>query len=201
MTVELKQNLALAKQHFQDLMALTTIDRLLNREYDSGPKRQRIEELLGNLVSLLKSVEDEFSAHLDKGEDAPIMHLDLELRNFYTNAIEPNAIKFRDIFLDIAGLGESLGVGGWKELLEGLTPPNIKTPIANAFSGALDRWWNILDDEEEQEWLDQGFNIEAAVELVDKGFFAPDFWLENQRLLRPVLVDRPLNTIPSHVQI
>lgn len=200
MTIELKQNLALAKQYYQDLMALTTIDRLLNRDYDEGPKRRRIQELLGNIVSLLKAVEDEFSAHLDKGDDAPIVHMNSELRDFYTSVLEPNAIRFRDALLDITGLGASLGIGGWEELLEELNPPNTKTPIANAVSWGLERWWTMLEDGEQQEWLERGFNIEAAIDLVDKGFFAPDFWLENQRLLRPVLVDRPLNTVPSHVQ-
>ncbi|MCX5814356.1 MAG: hypothetical protein NT178_17700 [Proteobacteria bacterium] len=200
MTTELNLNLALAKQHFQDLMTLTTIDHLLNREYDSGPKRERIQELIGSLVSLTKAIEDEFSAYLDKADDAPIMHMDLELRDFYANLLEPNAIKLRDIFLNITGFGESLGVAGWEELLEGLNPSDTKTPIANAVSWGLERWWTMLDDGEQQDWLERGFNIEAAIDLVDKGFFAPDLWLENQRLLRPVLVARPLNTVPSHVQ-
>jgi hypothetical protein len=200
MTVELKQNLALAKQHYQDLMALTTIDRLLNREYDSGPKRQRIQELLGKLVSLLKAVDDEFSAHLDKGDDAPILHVNLELRDFYANVLEPNAYKFHNIWLDITGIGKSLGVSCWEQLLEGPNPSGTKTPIANAVCWGLRRWWEILEDEEEQEWLERGFKIEDALDLVEKGFFAPDFWLENQRLLHPVLVGRPLNTVPSHVQ-
>jgi hypothetical protein len=200
MTIELKQNLALAKQHYQDLMALTTIDRLLNRKYDSGPKRQRIQELLGKLFSFLTTVEDEFSAHLDKGDDAPIMHVNSELRDFYANVLEPNANKFRIIFLDISGILESLDVSGWEQLLEGPIPPGTATPIANAFHWGLQRWWDTLEDEEEQEWLEKGFNIEDALDLVDKGFFAPDSWLENKRRLRPVLVGRPLNTVPSHVQ-
>jgi hypothetical protein len=200
MTIELQQNLALSKQHFEELIALTTIDCLLKGEYDQGPKRQRIQELIGNLVLLLKAVEDEFTAHLDNDQDAPIMHMNLELRDFYTNMLEPNANKLRDIFIGITGLRESLGVAGWEELLEGLNLSNTKTPIANAVSWGLERWWTMLEEGEQEDWLERGFNVEAAIDVVNKGFFAPDNWLENQRLLRPVLVARPLNVVPSHVQ-
>jgi hypothetical protein len=198
MTLELKRNLALAKQHFQNLTALSNIDRLLNRQYGHGPKRQRIQELVMSLVWLLNEVEDELSAYLDKTDDAPIMQIGFELRDFYTKVLEPNSNKLRDIFLDITGLRESLGVTGWKELRTALNPP--QKGIANAVSWALERWWTMLDEGEQDDLLERGFNIEAALDLVNKGFFAPDCWLENQRLLRPVLVDRPLYAVPLHVQ-
>jgi hypothetical protein len=198
MTLELKRNLALAKQHFENLNALTTIDSLLNRKYGDGPKRQRIQELVITLVGLLNAVENEFSVYLDKTDNAPIMQIGIALRDFYTNVLEPNGNKLRDIFLDITGLRGSLGVTDWKELQTALSPP--QKGIANAVSWALERWWTMLEEGEQEDWLERGFNIEAALDLVDKGFFAPDCWLENQRLLRPILIDRPLNDVPQHVQ-
>lgn len=59
----------------------------------------------------------------------------------------------------------------------------------------------MLNDEELEDWRERGFEIEAASEFVDKGFFAPDFWSENLRLLRPVLLDRPPHTVPLHIQV
>jgi len=198
MTLEIKRNLALAKQFYQELTALSTIDRLSNQRYGNGPKRQRIQELVTILFGLLTAIEQELSAYLDKAEDAPIMQIGLELRDFYTNELEPNGDKLRNIFLDITGLRESLGVTDWKELRTALKPH--QKSIANAVSWALERWWTMLEEGEQEDWLERGFNIKDALDIVEKGFFAPDNWLENQRLLRPVLLDRPLNTVPQHVQ-
>lgn len=177
---------------------ISTIDHLSNRKYGHGPKRQRIQELVTILFGLLTEIEHELSAYLNKADDAPIMQISLDLRDFYTNVLEPNGNKLRNIFLDITGLRESLGVSDWQELRTALNPP--QKSIANAVSWALERWWTMLEEGEQEDWLERGFNVKDALDIVDKGFFAPDSWLENQRLLRPVLLDRPLNTVPQHVQ-
>jgi hypothetical protein len=198
MTLEIKRNLALARQLYQELTDLSTIDRLLNQKYGHGPKRQRIQELVMILFALLTEIEQELSAYLDRADDSPIMQISMELRDFYANVLEPNCNKLRTIFLDITGLRESLGVTDWQELRTALNPP--QKSISNAMNWALERWWNMLEKGEQEDWLERGFNIEAALDIIDKGFFAPDKWLENQQLLRPVLVDRPLNEMPKHVQ-
>jgi hypothetical protein len=201
MTTELNQDLALAKQLFNELVSLSTIETLLGREYGHGAKRQRTQEIILHLVSLLADIEKVFSTYLDVADATPIMRINLELRDFYTKTLEPNANKLRDIFLDISGMRESLGVAGWEELQGVLKSSNRKTPIANSLSWGLERWWNMLEEGEQEEWLERGFDIEAALNLIDTGYFAPDFWLENRRCLsRPVLLDRPLNSVPKHVQ-
>lgn len=194
MLIELSRYLALAKQQFEELVNLTSIDSLARGKYGTGTKRQRIKELLGKLVTLLASIDEVFSSHLGKADDSPIMQLSSGLKEFYTEVLEPNSNKLREIYWDITGLAEL------KALLEGLNPSRAKRPIANAVSWALERWLTMLEEGELEEWLERGFELEAALDLVNKGFFAPDFWLENSRLLRPVLVDRPLNIVPSHVQ-
>jgi hypothetical protein len=194
MVTELSHHLAVAKQHFEELSSLTSIESLERGEYGTGAKRQRIQELLWKLVTLLAAVDDIFSTHLDNNDDPPIVQLGSGHKEFYTKVLEPNSDKLRDIYLDITGLA------GIRTLLEGLNPSSTKTPIGNAVGWALERWLTMLEEGELEEWLERGFKLEAAFDLVNWGFFAPDFWLENSRLLRPVLVDRPANTVPSHIQ-
>jgi len=195
MVIELNRDLAIAKQHFEELVSLTAIDSLARCEFGSGSKRQRTCELLGNLVTLLAAIEKAFSSHLDETDNAPIMHLSSGLKAFYTKELEPNSNTLRNAYWHITGLAEL------KTLLEGLNPIGERTPIANAVSWGLERWLMMLEEGELEEWVDRGFELEAAFDFVNKGFFAPDSWLENFRLLqRPVLVDRPLNTVPSHVK-
>lgn len=194
MAHELSRQIALAKQHFEDLSKVTSIEALTRQDYASGAKRQRLEELLRKLNSLLTAIERSLSTQLDGEDETPLVELTSGLRDFYTKTLEPNASKIRDAYWDISGLTEL------NDLLKGIEIPKNRSPIAEAVAWAVERWVSGLDEGELEEWLDRGFDLDGATEILNKRFFAPDRWLDNLRLLRPVLIDQPRAKIPTHVQ-
>lgn len=191
---ELASDLAIAKQYYEELIRLADLDSLANGEYGTGTKRQRIEDLLGKLVGLNRGIVEAFSSQPDDADAVPIIHLSSGLKDFYLNDLKPNSSKIRDICWDMIGLAE------FKTLLDSSKPAPGERPIANAVSWGIDRWLSLLEEGELEEWHERGFYLEAASEFVNKGYFDPDSWLDNCLLLRPVLVDRPLNAIPLHVR-
>jgi hypothetical protein len=104
--IDFNRDLAIAKQYFEELASLTTIEALMRGEYATGAKRQRIQELLGKLVVLLIAIDKELSAQLDNTNDAPIMQISSGPREFYTSVLEPNFHRLRDIYFDISELAE-----------------------------------------------------------------------------------------------
>ncbi len=194
MAHELSRQIALAKQHFEELTKVASIDALTRREYGSGAKRQHLEELLRKLNSLLTAIERSQSTQLDAEDETPLVELSSGVRDFYTKTLEPNVPKIRDAYWDISGLSEL------NELLKGIEIPKNRTPIAEAVGWAVERWVTMLDEGEMEEWLDRGFDLDGAIEILNKRFFAPDRWLDNLRLLRPVFIDQPRARIPAHVQ-
>jgi hypothetical protein len=197
MITELSRDLAIAKQHFEELTSLTTIDSLARGNYETGAKWERIQELLEKIIILLPDIKEVFFLQLDKS-DTPIMQISANLKEFYTVELEPNANKLFDIWVDIKGLKELMVL-----LSKELNQPHRERPIAKAMDAALDRWVNVLTDGELKEWLEEGFSIETAGNFLDKAFFAPDLWLENSRLLsRPILLGRHQrnSNVPLHIK-
>lgn len=153
-----------------------------------------MEGFLRKLNSLLTAIERGLSTQLDGEDEMPLVELTSGLRDFYTKTLEPNAPKIRDAYWDIAGFKEL------NDMLKGIEIPKTGTPIAEAVAWAVERWVSGLDEGELEEWLDRGFDLDGATEILNKRFFAPDQWLGNLRLLRPVLIDQPRARIPTHVK-
>jgi len=63
----------------------------------------------------------------------------------------------------------------------------------------MERWIDMLDDGEKEDWLERGFDVDGAFDLVSEPWFLPDTWRGNADLLRPILVDRPLTRIRAHI--
>ncbi len=194
MSQELNRSLALAKQHYEELVALVPMGALERREYGTDLKRQRVEELLKKLTGLITVIRQRLSEHLTQKEESPILELSPGHKTFYTTILDPHAEKLYDAYWDITGLSEL------NDLLKGLDTSRKGTPVANAISWGIERWEQMVDEDEKTEWFERGFDLETAFEFVSFPFFEPDDWLENFRLLRPVLVDRPARSIPQHVQ-
>ena len=72
--------------------------------------------------------------------------------------------------------------------------------MLNAMSWALERWNDMLEEDESLDWHDRGFNINGAKELVGMPWFQPDDWSQNLKLLHPILVDRPQQVMRDHVR-
>lgn len=75
-----------------------------------------------------------------------------------------------------------------------------RTGKLSAISWGLERWYDMLDENELYDRLDRGFDIEGAQEVVTMPWFRPDEWSQNLGLLQPVLVDRPTTVMRDHVR-
>jgi len=99
----------------------------------------------------------------------------------------------RDAHWDVSGFGEL------DKLLKSAETSEKGTPVGNALSWGIERWIDMEEDEKE-DWLMRGFDLDAAFDLVSEPWFQPDRWRDNARVLQPLLIDRPTNKIPHHVR-
>jgi hypothetical protein len=111
-----------------------------------------------------------------------------------TGILLPHGKSMQRAYFEIAGLGMLIG------LLTDRLDEKPKPIILNAISWGLERWNDMLDEDESLDWYERGFNIEGAQELVDMPWFQPDEWSQNLKFLQPVLVDRPPQVMRDHVR-
>jgi hypothetical protein len=117
---------------------------------------------------------------------------------FYREHLEPNAKTIRRAYLESTGVRELL------EELNGLPSDRAlatSQPVRSAIAWGLERWLEMLDQDELNDWASRGFAIETAFESIDIPWFQPDRWLENMALLRPLLLDRPVQSVQDHVRL
>ena len=86
------------------------------------------------------------------------------------------------------------------DLLNDPTDEKPKPLMLDAINWALERWSDMLDEDEQFEWYERGFDIEGAQDLVAMPWFQPDEWSQNVKLLQPVLVDRSPQVMRDHVR-
>ena len=194
MSQDLNASLALAKQYFEELVRLSPLDALCRHQYATDAAKARVEFLLRKLNSLIGTIERALMATASNVGEAPIITLSSGHLTFYRESLEPNAELIGDAFLD------SEGFEGLAELLKSIDSEQRGAPIGNAIVCGLERWIDMLDDGENADWLRRGFDLDAAFDMASKPWFLPDTWLENARLLQPILVDRPAQKIPTHVR-
>ena len=186
--------LASAKQAYEELTRLTSLAELERCEFGSGLKRERIEDLLKKLNASINSIQHTFSEQVSDSTGAPILALAAAHRRFYNEVIVPHGKCLQRAYFEITGMGM---------LVDILDDPKYQKPkpiTLNAMSWALERWSNMLDEDESFDWHDRGFNISGAEELVGMPWFQPDEWLQNLKLLQPVLIDRKPEVMRDHVR-
>lgn len=186
----LNATLAIARQQFEELMCLVSLDELRALQLGEHAKRQRIETLLDSLNKVLNTVERE----LLPDTEVPLTQLAASHIKFFREQLEPNAQILRRAHWECIGLRDLF------ESFEEYEPQHPSHSIKDAIAWGLERWRNMLDVDELEEWRSRGFAIDSAAEAVDMPWFEPDQWLENMRLLRPVLVDRPPQYLRNHVR-
>lgn len=194
MTDHLNITLALAKQAYEELARLAPLPELERCEFGSGPNRERIAELLKQLNANINSIQRILSDQVTDSSEAPILSVPSAHRAFYNDILLPHGKSLQRGYFEIAGLGMLRGL---------LTDPLDEKPkplMLNAISWGLERWNDMLDEDESFEWYERGFNFEGAQELVDMPWFQPDEWSQNLKLLQPVLVDRPSQVMRDHVR-
>lgn len=194
MSDALNLTLALAKQAYEELLRLTPLDALERNDFGSGPKRERVAELLKKLNATINTVQHALGEHVAASPEPPVITLPAAHRTFYNEVLLPKGKGLQRAYLEISGLNMLVG------LLDDPTDEKPKPLMLDAISWALERWNNMLDDDEQFEWYERGFNIEGAQDLVAMPWFQPDDWSQNLKLLQPVLVDRSPQVMRDHVR-
>lgn len=190
----LNESLAIAKQYLEELTRLADLDDLVAGKYPPEPAKSRVNYLLGRLNSIVVATEKAMDVAVSKVGEPPVVTVSSGNLNFYRSQLEPNIKRIRRAFLDSEGF-EVLA-----DLLDSVSSAgNTGHTIRNAVSWGVERWLDMVDDNEKEEWLERGFDLDAAFHLVNEPWFLPDAWRENAQLLRPVLVDRPSTNIRAHI--
>lgn len=193
MSNDLNATFAISKQTLTELLELATLDALTRFEFGAEPKRARIASLLGKLNTYINTVKRALNAVVGESASPPILILPAAHREFWNDTLAPNARILQRAYFEISGLGVFF------DLLD--EPPlEEESRMFSAISWGLERWSNMLDEDEQFEWLTRGFNIEGARDLVAMPWFQPDDWAQNLRLLDPVLVDRPASVMRDHIR-
>ncbi|OFZ66059.1 MAG: hypothetical protein A2V79_10640 [Betaproteobacteria bacterium RBG_16_56_24] len=186
----LNATLAVARQQFEELTHLIPQEELRSLNLGEGAKRQRIEALLEALTKALSTIERELRAETG----VPLTQVAASHIAFFREQLEPNIPAIRRAHWECIGLRELF------ESLDEYEPEHPMRSVQEAVAWGLERWRDMLDDEELEDWKSRGFAIESAIETIELPWFEPDRWLENMRLLRPVLLDRPPQHVRDHVR-
>jgi hypothetical protein len=193
---DLNRTLALAKQALEELVGLASLDELSREHFGEGSKRDRIAELLKKLNTQIVTIRRTLSAVVADGSSPPVLTLPPGHRVFWNDVLAPKASLLQRAYFQISDLGILADLVDYPS-------PNDEPSFSklSAVSWALERWSdNMLDEDELYEWLDRGFDIEGAQEIVSMPWFRPDEWSKNLGLLQPVLVDRPTAVMRDHVR-
>lgn len=193
MNDRLNITLTLAKQAYDELAHLAPLPELEQFEFGTGPKRERIEELLKKLNTYINSIQRMLSKHVTDSSKAPILSVPPLLRTFYNEVILPYGRSLQRAYFEIAGLSILF------DLLNDPIDGKPKPLMLNAISWGLERWNDMLEEDESSEWYERGFNIEGAQDLVAMPWFQPDEWSQNLKFLQPILVDRSPQVMRNHV--
>ena len=193
MSDHLNLTLALTKQAYDELVRLAPLAELQRFEFGTGPKRERIAELLRQLNTNMKSIQRTLSEHVTDSSKAPILSVTAAHRAFYNEVILPQGKPLQRAWLEIAGLSILI------RFLDNPTDDNPKPRMLDAISWALERWNDMLEEDESIEWYERGFDIEGAQNMVAMPWFLPDEWSQNLKFLQPVLVDRSPLAMREHV--
>ena len=186
----LNATLAVARQQYEELTRLVPVHDLRELRLGEGAKRKRVEALLESLNKALSTIERELRAETE----VPVTQLGSSHIKFFREHLEPNVPILRRAHWECIGLRELF------EELDEYQPQHPTQSIKEAIAWGLERWRDMLDDDELDDWLSRGFAIDSAIETVELPWFEPDRWRENMRLLRPVLLDRPPEHVRDHVR-
>lgn len=193
--MELNKYLAFSKQYYDELTKLASLDDLKHGKFGSGAKKEKLKYLLKKLFFLLRKVDELFSAKKGEMGGTPIMdRISDELRSFYNKELRPNSENIREIYLDISGM-EVL-----KPALPEFKEADGGSQILDTLSWVLDSKRDEIESENLVESLSDRMSIDNAIGFINEPYFLPDYWLRNISLLRPILINRDIITVPTHIK-
>ncbi len=185
----LEAAIALAEQHYRDLVSIRPIDRLAQGDLGEASQRLRVEALLDKLNSLLVQIQGALSERV-RSNDTPIMSLAPPHAHFLRTELLPHAQLIQKAFFRASGLGDLLDLLFDAEALEG------SHTIKNAFWFTAEYADILLDDDD-----DRRVSVSIAQDTLDQQWFQPDFWSSNLRMLRPALLGKDERTIPTRIKV
>lgn len=189
---QINQTLQIAKQYFEELIRIRSVDQLKQQDYGEGSQRKRVDFLLGKLKYCIANIEKTLADHLQQHDTSPMVEGSPQLLLFYRNELKPNAHLIQEAFLRTTGLWELLPDDLFSyDPLKGL-------PVLSTIESALEYLDETIDEEDKRRY--EIFSFEGARKIVGLPFFKPDEWLQNLRLLEPVLTGQPKAKIPQHIQ-
>lgn len=195
MPEDLNPTLALAEQSLDELLRLVSPEELSRGQFGDGPKHDRIAELLKKLHAQIVTIKRTLSAVVADGSSPPVLTLPPGHRTFWNDVLGPQASLLQRAYFEVSGLGILA------DLVDFPSPDDEPRPSKlSAISWGLERWSDMLDEDELYEWVDRGFDIQGAQEIVAMPWFLPDEWSQNLGFLQPVLVDRPTTVMRDHVR-
>ena len=185
---------ATAKQSYEELIRLASLADLEEFAFGSGPKRERVADLLKKLNANINSIQRTLSKHVSDSSEAPILSVPQPHRTFYNEVVVPHGKTLQRAYYEIAGLSSLI------DILDEPIDEKSSFMMWEAINWGLERWNDGLDEDESNDWFERGFNIEGALELVNMPWFKPDEWSQNLKYLKPILVDRSPQVMRDHVR-
>ena len=104
MSDTLNLTLALAKQAYEELLRLIPPDDLERNEFGTGPKRERVAELLKKLNASINSVQRTLGKHVATSAEPPVVTLPTAHRTFYNEVLLPRGQTLQRAYLEVSGL-------------------------------------------------------------------------------------------------
>ena len=181
--------IALAEQHYRDLLSIRSLDQLAHGELEAGSQRQRLEALLDKLNPLLVQIQGALSERV-RSDETPIMSLAPSHALFLRTELLPNAQLIQKAFFRTSGLDDLLDLLFDTEALED------SHTVKNALWFTAEYADIFLDPDD-----DRRMSVEIAQDTLDQQWFQPDFWNSNLRLLRPALVGKSESAIPTRIRV
>lgn len=190
---QINKTLTIAKQYFEELVRIRSVEQLKQQDYGEGAQRKRVDFLLEKLKYSIAEIEKILVDHLHQPDSSPMAEGSPQLLRFYKNELKPNAQLIQEAFLRTTGL--------WELLPDDLFSydPLKGSPVLTTIESALEYWDGTIDEEDKRRY--EIFSFEGARKTVGLPFFKPDEWLQNLRELEPVLTGQPKAKIPQQIQI
>ena len=182
--------LALAKQQFNELIAIRPLDRLAQGDRGTPAQAERAKKLLENLFRVTTKIQQEFRSRM-AGQDSIVMTLS-----------EGNAKFLREVLLpNLGALGQAFFADS--PFLFELFENEHKLPPLSPYRGMRDAVWFtadytdiMMEDDDERR-----HNVDAVFELVNQPWFVPDQWDTNLRALRPLILEIEEKKIPTRIRV
>ena len=201
----LNRELAVVKQAYDKLAALAPIDEFSFNSLDKS--KALVAENWLRTIYVHGEIIDKIVQRLVVDGELPLQEVAISISRFYENEYFPNREKLRELYLesflrdlDLEDLRIELpNISDEPENKQDIVEEEeIGSELLFMFESAIDNWEFTMElNAEDDSYVE---HIENAREILRAGYFTPDNWVANTKLLKPILSSYPSNKIPSHAK-